>query len=180
MTEEGDWGRLRTILEEAYASLYRYARALSGDASEAEDLVQEACKRALAAPNKPSPLTAGRTRAWLFRIVRNIWLNEIRRRSRRAESELPEEASLESAAPAPDALLARKLLQYEVRQAIDSLPESFREVLVLRELEDLSYDQIAEILDCPAGTVMSRLARARSRLRLSLRRSLRASQGTSR
>jgi RNA polymerase sigma-70 factor (ECF subfamily) len=65
----------------------------------------------------------------------------------------------------PEWILRRKLLQYEVQQAIDALPEGYREVIVLRELEDLSYDEIAAVIEVPRGTVMSRLARARERLR---------------
>lgn len=62
----------------------------------------------------------------------------------------------------------RKLLQYEVRHAVESLPPLFREVIVLRDIEDLSYAEIAEVLECPKGTVMSRLARARGMLRRAL------------
>jgi RNA polymerase sigma-70 factor (ECF subfamily) len=68
-------------------------------------------------------------------------------------------------AEALDAQVARKLLQCEVRDAIDMLPEQFREVVLLRDIEGLSYAEIARVVDCPLGTVMSRLARARESLR---------------
>ena len=156
---------LGAALEDCYGSLYRYARALSGDAHVAEELVQEACRRALAAPQRPPLERQIQVRAWLYRIVRNVWFNEIRRRRRHPEHELSDDDLLPMAEGSPEATLTRKLLQYEVQQAIDALPEGYREVIVLRELEDLSYDEIAAVIDSPRGTVMSRLARARGRLR---------------
>ena len=68
-------------------------------------------------------------------------------------------------ADSPEAILHRKLLQSEIRAAIDALPEAFREVIVLREIENLSYAEIAVIVNCPTGTVMSRIARGRDQLR---------------
>jgi RNA polymerase sigma-70 factor (ECF subfamily) len=134
----------------------------------AEELVQDAFRRALAAKVRPSPSTLEATRPWLFTIVRHLWKNEVRRRNRhvRAISAMSETAT---SVEMPDAEVTRKLLQSEVRQAIDSLEEHYREVVVLRDLEGLSYAAIAEVLNCPAGTVMSRLSRARECLRQSLR-----------
>jgi RNA polymerase sigma-70 factor (ECF subfamily) len=130
----------------------------------AEELVQEAFRRALISKTRPSPVTQEATRCWLFTIVRNIWHNEIRRRNRhnRAVSSLILE---EGYSEALETQITRKLLQSEVRHAIDSLPEPHREVVVLRDIEGLSYAEIAGILDCPTGTVMSRLSRAREILR---------------
>jgi RNA polymerase sigma-70 factor (ECF subfamily) len=151
-----------------HASLYRFARALAGDPSVAEDLVQETYRRALNAGNKPDQLSPEQLRPWLFTILRNVWLNSVRSASR----ENPLELNVDHASPAetdsPEWAIHQKLLRSEIVQAIDALPEQFRRVFVLRELEELSYAQIAEIAQCPVGTVMSRLARARQILRHSL------------
>jgi RNA polymerase sigma-70 factor (ECF subfamily) len=149
------------------ASLYRYARSLSRDPTSAEDLVQETFRRGLSSKLRPSPETLDATRCWLFTIARHVWQNEVRKSCRyaRAMSIFPAD---ENGAELPDVQLSRKLLQSEVRQAIEALPESHREVIVLRDIEGLSYSEIASILSCPAGTVMSRLSRARDCLRAAL------------
>ena len=128
--------------------------------------MQEACRRALSSAQKPSPLTEDSTRAWLFTIVRNLWHNELRHRSRWAGSDEPLEVVVASGSL--DAHVTRKLLQSEVRHAIDMLHTAHREVILLRDIEGLSYAEISRILDCPCGTVMSRLARARQSLRVLL------------
>ena len=99
----------------------------------------------------------------MFTIMRNVWQNERRRLSRAPEILLDETA----AAPGDTAELAlsRKLLVSEVRAAVDSLPALWREIIMMRDMEELSYAQIAQVLGCPVGTVMSRLARARGALR---------------
>jgi len=152
------------------AALYRYARSLSRDPAVAEELVQEACRKALAARDKPVPPTEENTRPWLFTIVRNVWHNEVRRRNRFYTGQIPEPQPLSFSSPEAQAL--RVLLQSEIRDAIDSLPEPYREVVLLRDIEGISYAGIAGIVGCPTGTVMSRLARARA----SLRRTLAVSQ----
>lgn len=129
----------------------------------AEELVQETYRRALAAARKPDPPTEESTRAWLFTIIRNLWVNEQRHRHRWASAPLADEMPV--ASEPVDTQLSRKLLQSEVRHAIDMLPEAHREVVLLRDIEGLSYAEIAAVLGCPAGTVMSRLARARDHLR---------------
>jgi RNA polymerase sigma-70 factor, ECF subfamily len=145
--------------------LYRYARALCHEPARADDLVQETYKRALDAKKHPQPATVARVRPWAFTILRHIWQNEVRH----AKYELPSDsASVEVAerdTVSPESIFWRKLLRSEIVHAIDSLPEVFREVVVLREIEGLSYDEISNVLDCPRGTVMSRLSRARRQLR---------------
>jgi RNA polymerase sigma-70 factor, ECF subfamily len=150
-----------------HESLYRYARSLSRDPANSEELVQEAYRRALAAARKPAPLTEDNARAWLFTILRNLWHNEVRQRGRWAGGALP----LEDVCVPTESVevqITRKLLQSEVRHAIDMLQEDHREVILLRDIEGLSYAEIARIVECPLGTVMSRLARARQSLRLLL------------
>jgi RNA polymerase sigma-70 factor (ECF subfamily) len=146
-----------------HASLYRYARSLSGDAWDAEELLQETYKRALAARRKPEVTSSEEIRPWMFTIMRHVWQNERRRLSRAPEILLDETAA--DPGDTAELALSRKLLVSEVRAAVDSLPVLWREVIVMRDMEELSYAQIAEVLGCPVGTVMSRLARARGALR---------------
>lgn len=96
--------------------------------------------------------------------MRHIWQNECRRVSRSPEP-LIDDVLPFTPGENSESAMSRKLLVSEVRAAVDSLPESWREIIVMRDIEGLSYAQIAEVLACPAGTVMSRLARARSALR---------------
>ena len=145
------------------ASLYRYARSLCGEPREAEELLQETYKRALAAKRKPVVANADEIRPWIFTIMRHVWQNEIRRISR-AKEVVFEEAPVVSG-EYTEFGMTRKLLVSEVRAAVDSLPVMWREIIVMRDMEDLSYAEIAAILGCPLGTVMSRLARARDALR---------------
>ena len=160
-----------SALEHIHA-LYGFAVALTRDASEAEDLVQETYLRAVRAV--PARDGDGNLKGWLFAIMRNIWLNQIRHsRSGPRFVELNDEQEGEQTwwgwrAYDPHVTLVAKMKQEEVRAAIESLPVRYREVVVLRDLEGFSYREIASILGCPAGTVMSRLGRARERLRSSL------------
>jgi RNA polymerase sigma-70 factor, ECF subfamily len=112
----------------------------------------------------------GNPKSWLFTILRNIWLNQLRHR--RTVPELVELDAEENGAHEPADAAQDPLADYlsqaqreEVRVAIQQLPVEFREMIILREYEDLSYQEIAALLNCPPGTVMSRLARARSKLR---------------
>jgi RNA polymerase sigma-70 factor, ECF subfamily len=149
-------------------ALFRYAMALSRSVPAAEDLVQETFLRALSAKRPLRP--DSNYKSWLFTILRNIWLNELRKRR---WVSLSLDAEPEGAAPAipasmdddPHQRYVSKVKVNEVRDAIQQLPLEFREIIILREYDELSYQEIAEILACPTGTVMSRLARARSKLR---------------
>jgi RNA polymerase sigma-70 factor, ECF subfamily len=149
-------------------ALFRYAMALCRNIATAEDLVQETCLRALSAKNPLRP--DSNHKSWLFTILRNIWLNELRKGRwtlQTLDSELDGGASNIPAGSDGDPHLhyISKLEVEQVRDAIMQLPPEFREIIILREYDELSYQEIAEILQCPAGTVMSRLARARARLR---------------
>jgi len=155
-------------LGEFLDGLYSYAMVLSRNPAEAEDLVQETCLRAIGGMGR---LRSGsNVKGWLFTILRNIWLNQIRHL--RTGPEIVElnpdgnEAS-DPVDPAKDAqtVYVGKVERERVRTAIQQLPVEFREIIILREYEELSYQEIATLLACPVGTVMSRLARARSRLR---------------
>ena len=142
---------------------FNYARWLTRNAADAEDVVQEACVRAVRF--FPS-LRNDDARAWLFAIVRNTWYSRVSRRSSASEAVQLDNTADEPADGAldPEARLLQQHAVTRVRQALEQLPGDFREVLVLREIEGMSYKEIAEIVCVPIGTVMSRLARARDRL----------------
>lgn len=147
--------------------LYSFALSLTRDRLAAEDLVQETYVRALAAHRKAGP--GENMRAWLFTILHNVWRNERRRKHPTALEDAPGLAErLVAPGGDPEGALDRKETRDLVRRAIARLPESFREVVVLRCVLGFSYRDLAHILGCPAGTVMSRLARARTILRRDL------------
>ena len=130
--------------------------------------MQETCARAIRAMG--SLRENSNVKSWLFTILRNVWLNQLRQQ--RATPKLVEldvdESTADIAVEKSDDPLASyisKVDRERVRQAIQQLPRHFREIIVLREYEELSYEEIATLLQVPAGTVMSRLARARSKLR---------------
>ncbi|MDI3380622.1 RNA polymerase sigma factor [Xenophilus aerolatus] len=139
-------------------SLRRYARALTGDAWTADDLVQDTLERAC---DKWRLWTAGTDlRAWLFTLMHNLFVNQVRRAPpQRASVDIDE---LAEHLPAAETLPER---QIDLQRCLLQLPDEQRAVLLLVALEDLSYDDVARILGVPAGTVMSRLSRARTRLR---------------
>jgi RNA polymerase sigma-70 factor (ECF subfamily) len=145
---------------------YNLARWLTGNDHDAEDVVQEAYLRAC---QFFGGFRGGDGRAWLLRIVRNTcftWL--ARNRPPGPTTPFDEDRHSEGIAAAPDAPLIRQEDRARLGEALERLPEESREVIVLRELEGLSYKEIAGITGAPMGTVMSRLARARERLQACL------------
>lgn len=149
-------------------ALYGYAMTLTRDRTEAEDLVQETYLRAVRAANQPD--TDGNLKAWLFVIMRNAWLNVMRHKHHgerifEFEREEPELPPANDTTSNPHVVYLRKLEREQVREAIEKLPDAYREIVVLRDIEGFSYQEIATVLNCPAGTVMSRLGRAREKLR---------------
>jgi RNA polymerase sigma-70 factor (ECF subfamily) len=164
------YGQLQEGLDfnEYLNGLYGYAMVLSRNSAEAEDLVQETCLRALRAID--SLRAEGSVKSWLFTILRNIWLNQLRQRRTApdlVELDADENGIFEPADPTqdPHTGYVNRIEHEQVRSAIQQLPLESREIIILREYEELSYQEIAALLNCPPGTVMSRLARARSRLR---------------
>lgn len=142
---------------------FNYARWLTKSHVEAEDVVQDACVRAM---RYFSSLRDDDARPWLFAIVRNTWYSRVSRRA--SLTEVITEDGVEPEGPDHALDPEERLLQQHtvalVRAALEQLPVDFREVIVLREIEGLSYKEIAEVVRVPIGTVMSRLARARERL----------------
>lgn len=150
----------QTVLSHLDAA-YNLARWLTQDDHDAEDVVQEACLRAF---RFFDGFHGGDSRAWLLTIVRHTcytWLQK--NRAHELVSFDEELDTVESEASAEERLL-QNVDQQSLRKALEELPVEFREVMVLRELEGLSYKEIAHIAGVPLGTVMSRLARARKRL----------------
>src|ERR1700722_7747756 len=151
--------------------LYSYALILSRNHADAEDLVQETYVRAMQAVSRLNP--DSNIKRWLFTILRNIWLNQLR--SRRTgpqivETDADEALANEIVEPSKNSyeIYVSGVERDQVRAAIQKLPVEFREIILLREYEQLPYQEIAGVLGCPAGTVMSRLGRARSKLRVLL------------
>jgi len=153
-------------------ALYGYALALTREQTSAEDLVQETYLRAVRAFGNLVPNS--NLKGWLFVIMRNAWLNQIRHSQsgpRFVELETGEaEVSSRSNGHRDDPYVVymRKLERKQIQTAIERLPDHYREIIVLRDIEGFSYQEIATMLSCPAGTVMSRLGRAREKLRRSL------------
>lgn len=145
------------------ASLRRYARALVGRRPDADDLVQDCLERAIAKADRFTPGT--NLRAWLFRIMHNLYIDRIRSQESRIERCSIEDAdrSLSYAPNQANSVELRKVLA-----AVDELPPEQRSVLMMVALEGLKYVEVAEILDIPLGTVMSRLTRAREAVRTRL------------
>lgn len=155
-------------------ALYRTARRLTGHREEAEELVQETFLKAYRAFDRYEPGT--NARAWLFRILRNTFLNRYERRKREAGAVPLEAVEPVLGADDPDLGLSPdtydgmlgRVLEDDVRNALMALPEAYRTVVVLADMEGLAYREIAEIVEIPVGTVMSRLFRGRRALRRDL------------
>jgi RNA polymerase sigma-70 factor, ECF subfamily len=146
--------------------LYSYAVALTRNRDDAEDLVQETYVRALQAVHGLRPNS--NLKAWLSTILRNVWLNQLRRYKsgpKKVELDIEDRPDLANRSNDPFAQYARKRDQQRLRKAILELPRQMREILILREYQELPYAEIADLMACPIGTVMSRLARAREKLR---------------
>lgn len=161
--------RFRDMALDHLDGLYAFAMTLTRNRAEAEDLVQETYLRAMNAFDRLRP--DSNLKSWLFTILRNIRFNQVRGGLEKASVvEMDEPAGArkqfeDKSAKDPLCLYLSKVKEADVRAAIEKLPDPFREVVVLREFEELSYEEIAEVLGCRPGTVMSRLSRARDRLK---------------
>jgi RNA polymerase sigma factor (sigma-70 family) len=155
----GSQRTVQRLVDDHYLALYRYAFRLSGSAADAEDLTQETfCK----AQRHLSQLRDnGRAKPWLFSILRNAYLHRVRAEQHAHCLSLDDVGDLAEAAAEPLPEIDPDRLQ----QALNELPEAFRTPLILFYFEDFSYRDIAEQMDLPLGTVMSRLARAKAHLR---------------
>ena len=158
----GSQRRVQKLVESFYVPLYRYAYRLSGSAADAEDLTQEAfCKAQMQLRQLRDP---GKAKAWLFSILRNAYLHLRRADRLHACVSLNGVADLAGLTAEPAAEVDPERLQ----QALNELPETFRTPVILFYFEDFSYRDIAEQMELPLGTVMSRLARGKAFLRARL------------
>jgi RNA polymerase sigma-70 factor (ECF subfamily) len=146
--------------------LYATAMRLTRNRADAEDLVQDTVVRALRFRDRFEPGT--NLRAWLYTILHNTWRNRVRDTAREAtdvDSERIEELASRSEGPAeadtPERMLLRATMDTDLKEALDELPEAFRQAVWLRDVEEFSYAEIARMLDVPIGTVMSRISRGR-------------------
>jgi RNA polymerase sigma-70 factor (ECF subfamily) len=149
-----------------FDSLYNFACWLTHDRSEAEDLVQETYVKALKGFSSFEPGT--NFRAWIFRILRNTFLTS--RTGLKAADPVPldgeeQQERLPVTTETPESILLARADEALLQRALEELPVIFREVILLCDVEDMSYQEIAETLSIPTGTVMSRLSRARRMLR---------------
>ncbi len=156
--------------------LYGVALRLTRNPADAEDLTQNTFVKALRFHDKFKAGTY--IKAWLLTIMRNTFINEYRRKARRpSEVELSGIEAAPETLPDPDVFFdpqagrrndLLELVDDPVRKAIEELPEDFREAVIMADLEDMSYKEIADVMNCPLGTVMSRLYRGRKLLRTAL------------
>jgi len=158
--------RFDTLVMPHASSAYNLARWLLGNDSDAEDALQDSLIRAY---RNLDSLRSPNIRAWLLQIVRNTAYTQMRARRSTVDQSIEDigdtEANEESN---PVVLVLQAIDRANLQHAIDSLPVEYREAIVLRELEGLSYREISEVAEIPIGTVMSRLARARTRIQHSL------------
>jgi RNA polymerase sigma-70 factor (ECF subfamily) len=159
-----------------FDALYGTALRLTRNPKDAEDLTQEALLKAYRFFHRFEHGT--NCKAWLFKILHNTFCNRYRKSQR--DRQVTDEASYEqgldvlvsaeaqSASRDPEGALVSRLLSDEVQRALDSVPETFREAVILSDLQEFSYKEIADIMDCPVGTVMSRLFRGRRLLQKAL------------
>jgi RNA polymerase sigma-70 factor (ECF subfamily) len=153
---------LHSLIDAHYEALYRYAYRLTGSAADAEDLTQEAFGKAIA--RLPQLREPERVKAWLFRILRNLYLHKVRDEKRHRVVPLDAVGDL----PGREAEATPDIDPARLQQALGELDEGFRTPLILFYFEEFSYRDIAEQMDLPIGTVMSRLARAKAYLRAKL------------
>ncbi|HEX8817245.1 MAG TPA: sigma-70 family RNA polymerase sigma factor [Terriglobales bacterium] len=152
-----------------FDQLYNFARWLTRDPAEAEDLVQETYVKAL---RGFSSFQLGTNfRAWIYRILHNTFLTSRTglKATHTVALDLEEAVEVPSGQATPEAILIDRSQQETLQAALDEIPAPYREILLLCEVEEMSYKEIAEVLAIPIGTVMSRLSRARSALRGSLK-----------
>ena len=167
---DGDLTAFNSLVVRFQDPVYSLALRMLGSPQAAEDAAQEAFIRAW---RRLDSFRGGRFQSWLFTIVANLSRDELRRRGRRPQTSLdaarddPDRASLDPAdeGPSPESIAEQGDLRTLLEQALAQLPDDWREVVVLSDVQDLAYDEIAAITGLPLGTVKSRLSRARGRLR---------------
>lgn len=168
--QTGDLTAFNSLVLRFQDPIYSLALRMLGFPQAAEDAAQEAFIRAW---RRIDSFKGGRFQSWLFTIVANLSRDELRKRARRPQTSLdaarddPDRASLDPVddSPSPEATALTGDLRDVLQRALQQLPDDWREIVVLSDVHDLAYDEIARITDLPLGTVKSRLSRARGRLR---------------
>ena len=173
MKDQGRHGDFETVMLPHLDAAYNLARWLVRDPSTAEDVAQDAYERAY---KYFTAFRGGSGRAWLLQIVRNVAYSTLTAHRRRMEISLSSgmraadedgaDMDITDASPGPEEALAQRQDLVTLDDALNALPVAWRECLILREVEGLSYKEMARIMDVPIGTVMSRLSRARQALQL--------------
>lgn len=166
----GDANAFETLVLEYEKNVYNIALRMTGNSEDSADMTQEAFIKAY--NSLQSFRGDSKFSVWLYRIVSNVCLDFLRSKNRRptvslsVEDDDGEDAQLDVAdeSQSPELLLDRKLTRDSVRRGLDSLPPDYRQILLLREIQGLSYDEIAQALSLEVGTVKSRIFRARKRL----------------
>ena len=168
-TPAGEWQApsWEDVVEQHSARVYRLAYRLTGNQHDAEDLTQEVFVRVF---RSLSSYTPGTFEGWLHRITTNLFLDQARRRSRIRFDALADDAAhrLPSALPAPDMVYLNQMFDADIEAALADLPPDFRAAVVLCDVEGLTYEEIAGVLDLKMGTVRSRIHRGRAMLRTAL------------
>lgn len=172
MTTDHEIRKFKTAIMPHLDAAYNYAYWLTRNAHNAEDLTQEAFMRALSAFDS---FRKNQPKAWLMTIVRNTFYNQVQMQKRRGKviyldnvKEEWHQADELYNMQTPEQEVLRSIDIRLIRQCIDRLSNEFREIIMFRDLEGFSYDEISQILGCPLGTVMSRLSRARKQLKILL------------
>lgn len=168
--QAGDVNAYEQLVAAYEKNTYNLALRMVGNAQDAEDMTQEAFLKAY--NSLDSFRGDSKFSVWLYRIVSNVCLDFLRKKNRRQTSSLSVEddegeqiqLDIPDEAQSPEALLEKKLTREAVRRGLEQLPEDSRQILLLREIQGLSYEEIAQVLDLEAGTVKSRIFRARKRL----------------
>ena len=162
--DETSWEQ---IVHDHFARVYRLAYRLTGNGHDAEDLTQEVFVRVFRSLHTYTP---GTMEGWLHRITTNLFLDQARRKQRIRFDALTDEAAhrLPSRLPTPEVVQADRMFDADVEQALGSLSPEFRAAVVLCDVEGLTYEEIADVLDLKLGTVRSRIHRGRAQLRKAL------------
>jgi RNA polymerase sigma-70 factor (ECF subfamily) len=169
---QSDSGSFEELATPLFARLYNFAHWLTQDRSAAEDLVQETCMKAL--KGFASFHQGTNFRAWMYRILRNTFLtSRVGLRAATVSLDSDEEPHMEpTARDTPESILISSLDQQTIQTALEALPVQYREVILLCDVEEMSYQEIAETLATPIGTVMSRLSRGRKAMREALKQAI--------
>jgi len=171
-SKAGDIAAFEELIEAYQKKIFNFAYRMIGNYDDAADLAQEALIRIFKSIGGFKEQSSFST--WIYRITTNVCLDEIRKRKNKKEYSLDEEVQVDdgqlkrqvmSEDPGPDDIVEREELRSIVINAIDKLPKEQRIVITLRDIQGLSYDEIAQVLDCPDGTVKSRISRARQALK---------------